>query len=110
MAAMMPGAPASEDMMEEPGAETQEAAGAGDLSQGYVIEVTCKSDGTFVVTGPEPVQEEAVEENAGGEGDMAEGEVLDSIGAALKEVLRITKENPMSGGEAENMEAGYGAG
>ena len=89
--------------MEEP-AEAMEEPATGDVSQGYSIDISCLPDGSYQVSGPEPLAEEAAEETGAPGSEM--GETFDSIGAALKEVLRIAKENPM-GSDQASFEAGY---
>ena len=83
--------------------------------QGYVIEITVKSDGSFIVS-KEDLQQEAVEENAvGGPGSEpgAQGEEggdsYPSLGAALKAVIKIVQENPVGESEQAGFEAGFGA-
>lgn len=79
----------------------------GDLSQGYSIEISCLPDGSYKVSGPEPLQAEASEEQ--GEPGSEQGDDFPTIGAALKQVLQLIKENPMSGDGNAQLEAGYAA-
>ena len=71
---------------------------AGGMSQGYCIELYVLPDGTFTVSGPE-----AMPTMKGMEGK----ETYDSIGAALKGVLELIKQNPIGGEAGEQFEAGY---
>lgn len=81
---------------------------AGDLSQGYSIEISCLPDGSYKVSGPEPLQDEAAEEK--GEPGSETGEDFPSVGAALKQVLQLIKENPMSSNADQQFGAGYAQG
>ena len=90
--AMMDNAP----MMGKMGADE-----AGDMSKGYCIELYVLPDGTFTVSGPE-----AMPTMKGMEGK----ETYDSIGAALKGVLELIKQNPIGGEAGEQFEAGYAKG
>ena len=93
-----------------PAADPDADQGADDLSKGYVVELSCMPDGTYSVSGPEPLSEEQSEESAGGDaGSDADdqGQTFDSIGAALKGVLDIIKQNPMSGNDQDQFNAGY---
>ncbi|MDP3940357.1 MAG: hypothetical protein Q8R92_19760 [Deltaproteobacteria bacterium] len=74
------------------------ASAGGDLSQGYCIEVSVLPDGGFQVSGPGPLKTEEYT-----------GEMLDSIGAALKAVIAIIKDNPVAGDDTAQMSAGYAA-
>lgn len=97
-----PAAPAADEAMPSPG------AAAGDLSQGYCIEVSVLPDGTFKVSGPEPLAVEAAEEQ--GEAGSEMGQDFDTIGDALKGVLAVIKDNPVGDDANAAMEAGYVAG
>ena len=90
--AMMPAMPMPE-------AEMPEAQETGDLTEGYCIELSVLPDGTFKVSGPGPLKDDEYEEGAD----------FTSIGDALKDVLRIIKENPPKGEDQANFEAGYAA-
>ena len=69
---------------------------------GYLIELYADADGTYRVEGPNPIEATVdADESAGSV------ESFPSVGAALKEVLRIVKENPAGGGEQEQFDAGY---
>lgn len=81
------------------------ASATPDLSQGYCIEVSVLPDGTFKVSGPEPLAEEAAEEQ--GEPGSEMGEDVESIGEALKAVLAIVKANPVGDSAQASFEAGY---
>ena len=99
-AAAMPDAETPAEDQAEGGEE------AGDLSQGYCIELSVLPDGTFKVSGPEPLQEEAAEEQGEAPGSEA-GEDFESIGEALKGVLTIIKQNPVGDSDQANFEAGF---
>jgi len=81
----------------------------GDLSQGYCIEISVLPDGTYQVSPPESLKEEAAEEQGGEPGSEA-GQTFDSVGAALKQVLKLMKDNPVGGDGQASFEAGYGQG
>lgn len=82
------------------------AAAAGDVSQGYCIDISVLPDGSFKVSGPEPLEAEAAED--AGEAPGSEmGTDFDSIGAALKGVLDIIKQNPVGESADAQLEAGY---
>ena len=104
MAAAMPDAETAPDDQAEGGAEE-----AGDLSQGYCLELSVLPDGTFKVSGPEPLAEEADEEQGEAAGSEA-GQDFTSIGEALKAILSAIKANPVGGSDQSQFEAGYGAG
>ena len=88
--------------------EEAPADAAADLTQGYCIEVSVLPDGTFKVSGPEPLAAEAAEEQ--GEAGSEIGQDFDSIGGALKGVMDIVKANPVGDNEQANFEAGYSGG
>ena len=88
-------------------AEPSPGAAAGDLSQGFCIEVSVLPDGSFKVSGPEPLAASAAEET--GEPASEMGDDYTSIGEALKAVLMIIKENPVGSDENAQVEAGFGA-
>lgn len=96
-----PAAPIADEQEPAPGAP------AGDLSQGYAIELSVLPDGTFKVSGPEPLAAEAAEEE--GEPGREMGQDFASIGEALKGVIMIVKENPVGEDANGQLEAGYGA-
>lgn len=98
----MPSAP----MPAEP-AEAEAPPMAGDMSQGYCLELSVLPDGTFKVSGPEPLKDEAAEEQ--GEAYSEMGQDYDSIGAALKGVLEILKANPVGDSEQKQFDAGFSA-
>ena len=96
--------------MADPAMPADDAAAGGDsedLTQGYVIEISCLPDGTYKVSGPEPLQEEAQEEQGETPDADDKGEDFDSIGAALKGVLQMIKDNPMGDNAQSQFEAGY---
>ena len=83
------------------------APAGGDLSQGYCVEVHVLPDGTFGMSGPEPLEMEAAEgENPSGD------QQFQSVGEALQAVLAVIRDNPVGGAPAAEaeMEAGYAAG
>lgn len=98
-AGAMPAAPAG-----APG----EAEQGSDLAQGFCIEISVLPDGTYKVSGPEPLADEAAEEQ--GEAGSELGQDFDSIGAALKQVLQVIKDNPLGDSDQANFEAGYAKG
>lgn len=81
------------------------ASAGGDLSAGYCVEVHVLPDGTFGVSGPEPLAQEA-EEGESPTGDQS----FPSIGEALKAVLGVIRDNPVGQDESAQVEAGYAAG
>lgn len=93
----------------EPGAQPEPqddaASATPDLSQGYCVELSVLPDGTFKVSGPEPLEAEASEEQ--GEPGSEMGEDMRSIGEALKKILEITKANPISADDNAQFEAGF---
>jgi hypothetical protein len=72
------------------------------MDEGYVIEIVVKADGTFAVS-KEDLRVEAAE----GEGEEAMS--YDSLGQALKAVMDLVKNNPVSESEQSQFDAGYGA-
>lgn len=76
-----------------------------DLSQGYCVELSVLPDGTFKVSGPEPLETEAAEET--GEPGSEMGEDVRSVGEALKAILAIVKANPVAGDDNAQFQAGY---
>jgi hypothetical protein len=76
-----------------------------DLSQGYCVELSVLPDGTFKVSGPEPLEAEAAEET--GEAGSEMGEDVKTIGEALRKILEITKANPIAGDDQAQFEAGF---
>ena len=84
-----------------------------DLSAGYHVDLHVHPDGTFRVLGPEPhaeaMPEDGVDPSEGADPSEA-GEPLPNIGAALKAVLQIVKDNPIGESEQQNFEAGYASG
>jgi hypothetical protein len=77
--------------------------------QGYVIEIVVKGDGSFAVS-KEPLQAEAVEENAEPMPGAAQDQTFSSLGEMLKGVMAIVQENPVSGNEQTQFDAGFGGG
>ena len=98
----------------------EEVLQPADLSAGYHVTLYVNADGTFNVKGPVPHEPEAPvseSETMPGEPSMMEGadpseagEPLPNIGAALKAVLQIVKDNPIGESEQQNFEAGYASG
>lgn len=74
------------------------APAAPDMAQGYCVKLSALADGTYAVSGPTPYAE----------GEDA-GESFTTIGEALKGIIGIVKENPVSGDDQKQFEAGYGA-
>ena len=74
------------------------AAAAGDLSQGYCVKLYVYGDGSYGVGAPEPLSP-----------DESASESFDTVGAALKGVLDVIKQNPAGGDANTQLEAGYGA-
>lgn len=105
MAAVMP---VDDAPVDDGGAAPDDAAGGNDLSQGYTIELSCMPDGTYKLSGPEPLEEEASEEQ--GEPGSEMGQDFSSMGEALKAMLAMIKANPMSASPQDSFNAGYGAG
>ena len=91
----------------DPAMDDESAPAEGDLSQGFCIEISCLPDGTFKVSGPEPLAEEAEEEQ--GEPGSEAGQDASSIGEALKLVLAAYKEASAgtAGSEDDQMAAGF---
>jgi hypothetical protein len=83
------------------------ASAAGDLSQGYCIELSVLPDGSFKVSGPAALEAEAVEETGAPGSEL--GQDLTTIGDALKAIIGIVKENPVGADDQKQFEAGYGA-
>jgi len=88
--------------MEAPDASMGEDGGK---TLAYCVEVYVYADGTFRVTKEAPEAEEAEHEAAGTE-EGAGGQDFQSLGEALKGVLDIIKQNPVSGGAQSQFEAG----
>lgn len=80
-----------------------------DLAQGYCVELHVLPDGTYKVVGPEPLEEEAQEDQGEAAGSEA-GKDVSSIGDALKAILGIVKANPVGNSDQASFEAGYQAG
>lgn len=76
------------------------APAESDTSAGFCIEISCLPDGSFKVSGPEPLMEEAEEEQ--GEPGSEAGQDCGSIGEALKAVLAIYKAAGTGAGESED--------
>ena len=74
------------------------ASAAGDLSQGYCVKLYALPTGAYSVGAPEPLTP-----------DEAGGDEQPSIGAALKALLDVVKQNPVGGDDTTQLEAGYGA-
>lgn len=83
-------------------------APAGDeagKSLAYCIELYVYADGTFRVAKETSGQEKAEHEATGTE-EGAGGQDYQSLGDALKGVLDLVKQNPVSGGAQSQFEAG----
>ena len=78
--------------------EMAPGAAAGDTAQGFCVKLSVFADGTYGVSGPAAIPS-----------DEDTGETYDSIGAALKGVLELVKQNPTGGDATQQLEAGYGA-
>ena len=80
--------------------------------QGFVIEVECHPDGTFVISKEdmETPAQESTEEGGEGEGsadgDEGGGQKANSVGEMLKIVMSIAKTGATDGGQSQFM-AGY---
>ena len=104
----MPAAPAmmADPAMADP-AMTDDAAMADDAAkmdetEGYVIEIIVKADGSFAVS-KEELRAEAEE------GPGEEAMSYDSLGQAMKAVMDIVKQNPVGESEQSQFDAGYAA-
>lgn len=93
------------DTMTAAPADAETPAESTDLSQGYCVELSVLPDGTFKVSGPEPLAEEAEEEQ--GEPGSEMGQDFDGIAEALKGMLRIIKDNPVGKDEQADFNAGF---
>ncbi len=81
---------------------------------GYVICIACKPDGSYDVYKDEPESAaEPASEEAGEPGGNApsmgqpETHTVDSLEEALKQVIRIHKQNPMDDSYSSQMSAGF---
>jgi hypothetical protein len=72
---------------------------------GYCVELCVNADGTFAVSGPEPLPDEHAE----GAAESA-GEPLANIGQALKAILQIVQDHPLGQSQQKSFEAGYASG
>ena len=79
--------------------------GEGDDDLAYCVEIYVYKSGKFRVTKEAPEAEKAEHEMAGTE-EGAGGQDFQSLGDALKGVLDIIKQNPVSGGAQSQFEAG----
>lgn len=77
----------------------------GGKTLAYCVEVYVYADGTFRVAKETKGQEEAEHEATGTE-EGAGGRDFQSLGDALKGVLDIVKQNPVTGGAQSQFEAG----
>jgi len=85
-----------EDMEETGEIESEsEVAPGQDQSQGYQIILTVKPDG-ITVNGPSPLPQTETEDS----------EEVD-LTTALKQIIAITKENPLDGSDSAQFDAGY---
>jgi hypothetical protein len=103
MADMTQAAPA------DPSAQT-DTDDSTDMSQGFVIEITCTPDGKFSV-GVEPLSEESQEESGEGAGDSEDTQAVASVGEVCKLVREIVAHAGQMadvGADADAMVQGYG--
>jgi hypothetical protein len=84
------------------------AAAAGDISQGYCIEISVLPDGQYKVSGPVSLEAKAADDEGDAYGSEV-GEDFPTVGAALKHVLELIKQNPTGGDATQQLEAGYAA-
>lgn len=84
--------------LEDKTATPAPAAAAGDLSQGYCVKLYVLPTGSYGVGAPSAL--EAGEDY---------GEEFPTVGAALKGVLDVIKQNPTGDDAGQQLEAGYGA-
>lgn len=75
---------------------------APDLTAGYCMEIHAKSDGSFMLVGPEPLAD-AEEQGEGGKS-------FPDLTAAVTALVRFVKANPVAQDENSQMAAGYEAG
>lgn len=83
----------------------------GDMSKGFVIEITCTPNGKFSV-GVEPISEEAGEESGEGAGDSEDTQAVGSVGEVCKlirEIVAHAGQIADTGADADAMSAGYGS-
>jgi hypothetical protein len=108
---MNPSMPMATPATDEPEPTEEPPAGEASESGGYTICVTCKPDGSFEVY-KEDAEEEASEPAGQAEameppaGEPARQSV-DSLEEALKQVIRIHKQNPMDQSYSGQMSAGF---
>ena len=98
----MPAAPAMADPAKADDAAMADDAAKTDETEGYVIEIIVKADGSFAVS-KEELQAEAEE------GPGEEAMSYDSLGQAMKAVMDIVKQNPVGESEQSQFDAGYAA-
>jgi hypothetical protein len=101
--------------MPTPSADTTDQASPADetsqASGGYTICIDCQPDGSFEVY-KEDAQEEAAEPPGHAEDTEApagepQHQRVDSLEEALKQVIRIHRENPMDQSYSAHMAAGF---
>lgn len=73
-----------------------------DLSEGYCIQVCVYHDG-YTVSDPEPLPESESADSESGEQSAPESEEekIPDLATALKHVMKVIKDNPVSGGEQD---------
>jgi hypothetical protein len=89
--------------MAEAQPDDESAEGESSLAGGYCVELHVMPDGTFRVSGPEPLEQEAAEGES-----PDEGEPYQSIGEALKGILKVVRDNPPEQDEQAHFNAGLG--
>lgn len=112
--AMTPAYPGADSMGAAP-TDAPSAAPEGDGS--YTIEISCKSDGTFMVNVEDGATESAEESGAQDPEEMGEGADTDGEGRAcktIKEALTLALEihradGKMPGGADDDFQSGFGA-
>lgn len=93
------------DMPDEPEMQdnaTEEAAEPS-TAGGYCVELHVYPDGSFGVSGPEPLDTEEEQ----GEEERGAGDKFSSLTDALKALLSVVKENPVGESEQSQFDAGY---
>lgn len=97
--------PTMQDPNADPSQDDESAPAEDDMSQGFTIELSCLPDNTYKVSGPEPLQEEAEEEQ--GEPGSEQGQDFPTLAAALKGVMMAVKS--AQGSTSEDTGAGEDA-
>lgn len=94
----MPAMPSQDPASMAPASPEDQSAG-----QGFVIEIVCRSDGSFSVSS-ESVPEEAAEENATGDTDGGQP------AGSFAEALSIAKQLYAAGGASDEGESDFASG